>query len=303
MLLAGASAGLIPLIVLLAITLPHRYAAGHWAVTWVGFDIALLGCLALTAWLACRRRQSVVIFAFTTATLLICDAWFDVTTASGRADMITAIASALLLELPLAALLFALSHHLQQLTLRRAQTAHAILDAPSALHKLPLFGVPGEPAPETRGRQPGHTHVPDRFQTPPGNAFPRLPTTAKIGPARSITPLSPASPRLSTGTAIKPLPRLPGKTKATRSEPDDRTERSCPDGRLKTSPRRIGRVVTESIRRGNSHTYAPRSRRHIQAQRGPLRPGHKTSASAEPLCVHERQAGSVQRHSLGRWPA
>jgi len=27
-LLAGASAGLIPLIVLLAITLPHRYAAG-----------------------------------------------------------------------------------------------------------------------------------------------------------------------------------------------------------------------------------------------------------------------------------
>jgi hypothetical protein len=53
----------------------------------------------------------VVIFAFTTATLLSCDAWFDVTTASGRADMFTAIASALLLELPLAALLFALSHH------------------------------------------------------------------------------------------------------------------------------------------------------------------------------------------------
>jgi hypothetical protein len=29
-LLAGASAGLIPWIVLLAITLPHRYVAGHW---------------------------------------------------------------------------------------------------------------------------------------------------------------------------------------------------------------------------------------------------------------------------------
>jgi hypothetical protein len=145
-LLTGASVGLIPWIVLLAITLPHRYVAGHWTVTWVGFDIALLGCLALTAWLAWRRRQSVVIFAFTTGTLLSCDAWFDVTTASGRADTIIAIASAVLLELPLAALLFAVAHHLQHLTLRRAQAALGILDAPSALHKLPLFGVPREPA-------------------------------------------------------------------------------------------------------------------------------------------------------------
>jgi hypothetical protein len=45
--------------VLLAITLPHRYVAGHWTVTWVGFDITLLGCLALTAWLAWRRRAPV----------------------------------------------------------------------------------------------------------------------------------------------------------------------------------------------------------------------------------------------------
>ena len=152
LILTGSSVGLIPWIVLLAITLPPRYVAGHWTLTWVGFDIALLGCLALTAWLAWRRRQSVVIFAFTTATLLSCDAWFDVTTASGRADTIIAIASALLLELPLATLLFAVAHHLQYLTLRRAQAAYGILDAPSALHKLPLFGVPREPAPENRAR-------------------------------------------------------------------------------------------------------------------------------------------------------
>jgi hypothetical protein len=151
-LLTGASVGLIPWIVLLAITLPHRYVADHWTVTWVGFDIVLLGCLALTAWLAWRRRQSVIIFAFTTATLLSCDAWFDVTTASGRADTIIAIASAVLLELPLAALLFAVAHHLQYLTLRRAQAALGVLDAPSALHKLPLFGVPRKPATETRAR-------------------------------------------------------------------------------------------------------------------------------------------------------
>jgi len=162
-LLTGASVGLIPWIVLLAITLPHRYVAGHWTVTWVGFDIVLLGCLALTAWLAWRRRQSVVIFAFTTATLLSCDAWFDVTTASGRADTIIAIASAVLLELPLAALLFAVAHHLQYLTLRRAQAALGILDAPSALHKLPLFGVPREPATETGPADPKL-----RMSPPPG---------------------------------------------------------------------------------------------------------------------------------------
>jgi hypothetical protein len=82
------------------------------------------------------------------APLLSCGAWFDITTASGRADTIIAIASALLLELPLAVRLFAVAHHLRHLTLRRAQPALGILDAPSALHKLPLFGVPREPAPD-----------------------------------------------------------------------------------------------------------------------------------------------------------
>jgi hypothetical protein len=139
---AGASVGLLPWIVLLALKLPHHYVAGHWTLTWVGFDVVLLAGLALTAGLAWRRRQAVVIAAFTTATLLTCDAWFDITTASGRVDTITAIASALVLELPLAALLFAVAYRLLRLTVRRAQAANGLLDAPSGLLKLPLFGVP-----------------------------------------------------------------------------------------------------------------------------------------------------------------
>jgi hypothetical protein len=146
-----ASACLIPWIVFLAITLPRHYIAGHWRVTWVGFDIALLGGLALTAWLAWRCRQAVVIAGFVTATLLTCDAWFDITTASGRTDTITSIASAAILELPLAALLFVVAYHLLRLVVRRAQAAHGrILDAPTALFKLPLFGVPGKSAPENQ---------------------------------------------------------------------------------------------------------------------------------------------------------
>lgn len=40
--LTVASVGLVPWIALLALTLPHRYVAHHWTLTWVGFDIALL---------------------------------------------------------------------------------------------------------------------------------------------------------------------------------------------------------------------------------------------------------------------
>jgi hypothetical protein len=143
--LTVASAALIPWIVVLAVTLPHHYVAGHWTETWVGFDIILLICLACTAWLAWRRRQAVVITAFITATLLTCDAWFDITTASGRTDTIVAIASALLLELPLATLLFAVAYHLMHVTVRRAHAVQGIHDAPSALRKLPLMGVRRKP--------------------------------------------------------------------------------------------------------------------------------------------------------------
>jgi hypothetical protein len=148
-----ASACLIPWIVFLAVTLPPHYVVGHWSTTWVGFDIALLVGLALTSWLAWRRRQAVVIAAFVTATLLACDAWFDITTASGRTDTITSVASAVILELPLAGLLFAVAYHLLRLAVRRAQVAHGrVPGAPTALLKLPLFDVPGRPAPGNQAR-------------------------------------------------------------------------------------------------------------------------------------------------------
>jgi hypothetical protein len=137
-LLTCASVGMIPWIAALAVTLPRHYVAGHWRLTWVGFDIALLGLLAVTAWLEWRRRQAVVITAFVTATLLTCDAWFDITTASGRADVIFAVGSALFLELPLAVLLFAVADHFLRLAVYRAQ---GVADTPSALLRLPLLGV------------------------------------------------------------------------------------------------------------------------------------------------------------------
>src|ERR1039458_10171582 len=63
----------------LALTLPRYYRAGDWRGAWVGFDMALLVAFAVTAWAAYRRRQVLIICLVVLATLLCCDAWFDVT--------------------------------------------------------------------------------------------------------------------------------------------------------------------------------------------------------------------------------
>ena len=95
---------LVPWIGILAATLPHRYEARHWTLAWVGFDIALVLGLGTTAWMAWRARPALVVPALVTATLLVCDAWFDTTTAQ-RSDVLVSALSALLLELPMAAVL------------------------------------------------------------------------------------------------------------------------------------------------------------------------------------------------------
>ena len=96
---------LIPWIAYLAASLPDQYVAGQWKAAWVGFDIVLMGFLGWTAWNAWQRRQMLVPSATITATLLICDAWFDVVLDWGTGDMWWSLAAAILVELPLAGLL------------------------------------------------------------------------------------------------------------------------------------------------------------------------------------------------------
>jgi hypothetical protein len=99
------AAGLLGWIVTLAVRLPERYVAGHWNVAWVGFDVILLASLVATAWAAARRPHLAPAAALVTAVLLLCDAWFDVTTASGSVDVAVSVASALTVELPAAGIL------------------------------------------------------------------------------------------------------------------------------------------------------------------------------------------------------
>jgi hypothetical protein len=93
-----------PWIAYLALSLPDHYVARNWAAAWVGFDVLLLVMFALTAVLGLLRRQLLVLSAFGTGVLLICDAWFDVMTAAPN-DRWFSAATALFVELPIAALL------------------------------------------------------------------------------------------------------------------------------------------------------------------------------------------------------
>lgn len=110
--LLGFALVLIPWTALLFATLPHHYVANHWRVAWGGFDIGLGLALASTAALVARRSPFAEVTATITGTLLCCDAWFDVLTSRGVADIAQAVASALFIELPLAALCFWMARNL-----------------------------------------------------------------------------------------------------------------------------------------------------------------------------------------------
>jgi hypothetical protein len=81
-LMTGGAVFMIPWIVYLGFTLPQNYTVRDWPVTWLGFDSLLVVFMIATAVLTWLHRQVLVFPAFTTGVLLICDAWFDLTTAN-----------------------------------------------------------------------------------------------------------------------------------------------------------------------------------------------------------------------------
>jgi hypothetical protein len=97
---------LLPWTALLFVTLPYHYGANHWRLAWGGFDIMLGLALVFTAIAALRRSPMAEVAATVTGTVLVCDAWFDVLTSHGTSDIAQAVASALLIELPIAGVCF-----------------------------------------------------------------------------------------------------------------------------------------------------------------------------------------------------
>lgn len=116
MLLSAAALG--PWIAYLAWTLPNTYRADNWDATWIGFDTIMLALIVATLVLGWQRRLAVVVTAFATGVLLACDAWFDAMTANPD-DRAGSIIAALVVELPLAALLISGALRMMRLAAER----------------------------------------------------------------------------------------------------------------------------------------------------------------------------------------
>jgi hypothetical protein len=118
-LLVGAAIFLPPWIVYLAVSLPDQHDSEQWKLVWVGFDIALLACLVAAGWLGARRRRRAVPVLVATATLMLCDAWFDVMLSWHSPDWWTSVVMAVAVEVPLAVFLFVRAHLLLAVPKRR----------------------------------------------------------------------------------------------------------------------------------------------------------------------------------------
>ena len=134
---------------LLAVTLPPHYRAGGWRGAWVGFDVAELIAFAATGWAAWRRRQLLILSLIVLATLLLCDAWFDVMLDAHTAGFPTSLASALLVELPLALLAIVFARRLLRMSIGRMMLYEGLTGPVPPLWQIPLLG-PGTGTPLRR---------------------------------------------------------------------------------------------------------------------------------------------------------
>jgi len=135
-------------------TLPPDYQANHWQIAWGGFDVGLTIALASTAVLVARRSPFAEVTATVTGTLVVCDAWFDVLTSRGTADIIQASLEAALVELPLAVLCFWMARNMA----RAVEVARPYLQSagftvrehrlvpPERRERDEITAVPGPPA-------------------------------------------------------------------------------------------------------------------------------------------------------------
>ena len=135
----------------LAVTLPSRYSAGGWRGAWVGFDVALLLAFASVAWTAWRGKQLLIVCLIVTATLLCCDAWFDLTLDWGTGGFYFSLLSAVVAELPLAILMALGARRLLRLTIATEMALEGATGPVPPLWQVALLG-PGRGARDGAGQ-------------------------------------------------------------------------------------------------------------------------------------------------------
>jgi hypothetical protein len=153
LIMTGCCAILAAWIAVLIMTLPGHYTSHDWRTVWVGLDIAELAAFAATGWAAWHQRQVVIFLMQITGTLLVCDAWFDVTLDFGSRGFTISLLTALVVELPLAFLMFASARRLVRVTVQILMQLSGIEGQPPALWRIPLFADGLEEALPERLRQ------------------------------------------------------------------------------------------------------------------------------------------------------
>jgi hypothetical protein len=152
---------LVPWSIYLGLSLPRNYDTRHWDLAWSGFDGLEILALGATAYFGWRGRQALIATALAAATLLVCDAWFDIALDLGTPAVWGSLASAVFLELPLA---FFLVHRVSQLLRMTLQQLFPDGDAegrPMRFGRLPLLPTLNLPlrkdssAEESSEREPG----------------------------------------------------------------------------------------------------------------------------------------------------
>jgi hypothetical protein len=126
-------------IVTLGLTLPPDETTKQWRLAWVGFDVAELVAFTAAGWAAWRGRQLLIPALLVLGTLLFCDAWFDVVLSWNGDERWSSVASAALVEVPLAALFWLLARRLVLATVAAVRAQAGVPEPPSSLRALRLF--------------------------------------------------------------------------------------------------------------------------------------------------------------------
>ena len=152
---------------------PGDYRAGGWSAAWVGFDAVLFLAFAATAWAAWRRRQMLILCLVVLATLLCCDAWFDITLDWGTPGFMDSLALALVVELPLAVLAMIGARRLLRLTFgrlaraeRRPRAGAAVLEGAAVRRLFGRARLPRPVPPAALGPERGRPHPAPRRVAP-----------------------------------------------------------------------------------------------------------------------------------------
>jgi hypothetical protein len=141
LLMMACCVGLVVWIAILILTLPGHYTSRDWQAVWIGLDVAELVAFAAIGWAAWRQRQVLIFLMIMTGTLLVADAWFDLTLSYGSRDFTMSVVSAALAEFPLAFILFAGARRLVRVSVQTVMRLAGIDGPVPPLWRVPLLAA------------------------------------------------------------------------------------------------------------------------------------------------------------------